>query len=146
MTRLEKCELLKSKGYTYDAETGKIYGSKGKIIKSVDTYGYNIIKNKNWFQGEVKGHHFAWYMMNGNVDFNELDHINRNPHDNRIVNLRSSNRKEQQYNRNSKGYTYRKDVNKYLAQIQIGGKNKYLGYFNSEEEASKVYLMEKQKI
>ena len=32
MTRLEKCELLKSKGYTYNPETGKIFNRFGKEL------------------------------------------------------------------------------------------------------------------
>ena len=32
MTRLEKCEILKERGYTYNPTNGKIYNPKGKEI------------------------------------------------------------------------------------------------------------------
>lgn len=85
MTRLEKCESLKSKGYTYDPETGKVFGVYGKQIKRKTIDGYVIIRENNLY-----AHHFAWYMVYGNVDFIKLDHRNTNPSDNRISNLRIS--------------------------------------------------------
>jgi len=143
MTRLEKCELLKSKGYTYDKETGKIFGVRGKeIIRK--TKGYILISN-HFGNQSLLGHHFAWYMTYGNVDFIELDHINRNKTDNRICNLRISNRSQQTQNTNAKGYDFHKLANKWRAQIQVEGKRFYLGLFNTEEEARQAYLEAKKK-
>ena len=69
MTRLEKCELLKSKGYRYDPETGKIFNRYNKEIKRI-WGGYIRLYNG------LLGHHYAWYITYDNVDFIELDHIN----------------------------------------------------------------------
>jgi hypothetical protein len=139
MTRLEKAELLKSKGYTYNPETGKIYGVNKKELKRKTIKGYiNLIY-------DLKGHHFAWYMVYGNVDFDELDHYNRVRDDNRITNLRISDRNQQNQNRSEvKGYNWHKLIKKWQAQIQVNGKKISLGYFNTEDEARNAYLEAKK--
>jgi hypothetical protein len=143
MTRLEKCELLKSKGYTYDPITGKIFGIRGKEIKRKCFYGY--INLNDGVIGSLKGHHFAWYMTYNNVEFIELDHINQNKTDNRICNLRISNRSQQNQNTNAKGYTFYKPNGKWQAQIYHNAKQIYLGRFNTEDEARQAYLIAKEK-
>jgi hypothetical protein len=144
MTRLEKCELLKSLGYTYDAETGKIFGMKGKEITRKCNKGYICLTNQ-LFKGNLKGHHFAWYMIYDNVDFEMLDHINRIKSDNRIVNLRISNTQKNAFNTNAKGYYFDKSTNRWRSIISIDGKKKHLGRFDTEEEAKEAYLIAKEK-
>ena len=143
MTRLEKCELLKSKGYRYDAETGLVYGLKnGNLIKTTDgKYLYITLFDHT----RLAQHHYAWFMVYGNVDFDELDHKNRIKTDNRISNLRISNRTHQQFNRGAKGYYFYKRLSKWMSRIQINKKNIFLGYFNTENEARQAYLIAKEK-
>ncbi len=43
MTRLARCKFLKEKGYTYNPETGKVFGIRGKELKKKDKDGYFII-------------------------------------------------------------------------------------------------------
>ncbi len=143
MTRLEKCEFLKSKGYTYNPETGKIYGVYGKEIKRKDNNGYIILK-QNYIQN-LFAHHFAWYMVYGNVDFDRLDHKNTNPSDNRIFNLRIVTNQENAFNTNAKGYMWDENRKKWLSRIMFNGKNIYLGSYNTEEEARQAYLLAKEK-
>jgi hypothetical protein len=147
MTRLEKCELLKSKGYQYDIETGKIYGIYGKEIKTKDKSGYISIVRPNIFKGQLKGHHYAFYMVYGNVDFEMLDHINQIKTDNKITNLRVAN--STLNNRNvittAKGYTWDKKSNKWQSQIYFNGKQIYLGKFNTEKEAREAYIKAKKE-
>jgi hypothetical protein len=145
MNRLEKCLILKSKGYTYDPETGKIFGVIGKEIKSKHKNGYICIGGSTHFKGNLYGHHYAWYMIYGNVDFNLLDHINRNPLDNRICNLRIVNHQENSFNKDNKGYCFNKNKNKWQSQIMVNYKQIHLGLFNTEEEAKNAYLIAKQK-
>jgi hypothetical protein len=142
MTRLEKCELLKSKGFTYDKETGKIFGVRGKEVNRTDKQGY-IILYANSSIGNVKSHHFAWFITYGNVDFEMLDHINQIKTDNRISNLRIVSHSQNMYNTNSKGYYWHKSSNKWRSRITFEGKNIHLGYFNTEEEARQAYISAK---
>ncbi len=142
MTRLEKCELLKDKGYTYDVETGKIYNRFNKEIIGKSIYGYSII---NYKKKQSFGHHFAWYMTYNNVDFKQLDHINKNRSDNRICNLRIVTNQKNQFNTNAKGYYWNKECNKFHSRICINRKIISLGYFNTEQEANQAYLIAKEK-
>ena len=144
MNRLQKCELLKSKGYTYNPETGKIYGVKGTEIIRRNKNGYILINNKN-MQGQLLGHHFAYFMSYGNVDFNRLDHKNTIPSDNRISNLRVLTHQQNMFNTNAKGYTWDKVTNKWMSKITLNGKTIYLGRYKTEEEARQSYLLAKEK-
>ena len=145
MTRLEKCEFLKSKGYTYDPETGKIFGVMGKEIKRKNHYGYICISYPKIYKGDLSGHHFAWFMIYGSVDFEMLDHINQIKDDNRISNLRIVTNQENLFNTNAKGYCWDKRNNNWLSRITFNGKEIFIGRYNTEEEARNAYLIAKEK-
>ena len=138
MTRLEKCEIIKSKGFTYDFETGEIHNRHGKLITKKSTTGYIVINGNTNFKGELYGHHFGWYMFYGNLDFDLIDHINRNRTDNRISNLRSVTYQQNRFNTQAKGYCFKS--NKWVASIGLNGMDIYLGRFQSKEEAKKAYM------
>lgn len=59
---------------------------------SLDKDGYIIIKVKG---KQFKAHRIIWFLNYGSFPKSELDHINRKRTDNRIENLRESNRKQQ---------------------------------------------------
>lgn len=81
--------------------------SDGKIIRtdrknstgSYDKNGYLILKIKG---KQFKAHRVVWFLCNGYFPKEEIDHINRVRDDNRIENLRLSNRKEQAANTTKK--------------------------------------------
>ena len=151
MTRWQKFEYLRDKGWTYNPETGEIFTSRGKVCNGIDNRGYvkcyiSILKNGKTIKGYIlQGHHFAWFWMNGNVEIDEIDHINRNKLDNRICNLRNVTKQVNQWNRNCKGYYYNKQTKKYQAQIALNNKLIYLGRYNTPEEARQAYLNAKPK-
>ena len=64
---------------------------------SLDKDGYLILKIKG---KQFKAHRIAWLLCYGDFPKLEIDHINRNKLDNRIENLRESNRQQQVENRN----------------------------------------------
>jgi hypothetical protein len=152
MTREEKCLLAIEKGFTYNPQTGKIYGIRGSIINcKLHKAGYihfTIRLNKKEYK--LLGHHFAWYWVYKNCDFEQLDHINGIRNDNRIENLRIVSNQQNNFNRHfSKGDKkvkgYHKYYNKFIAQIGVDNKYKYLGLFNTEQEAREAYLKAKEK-
>ena len=78
---------------------------------------------------------------------NQIDHININPLDNRIENLRVVNQSQNVRNQNKKpncsskyrGVSFYKRDKKWVAQISINGKSKHLGMFHNEEDAYECY-------
>ena len=78
--------------------------------------------------------------------YQQIDHINMIKDDNRIENLRVVTNQENQFNRNDKGYCWSKRNKKFVAQIMIDGKLKYLGYFDYATDARLAYLEAKKRI
>jgi hypothetical protein len=138
MTRLEKCKIAFELGYVYNPETGKIFGVRGFEVGYIRKQGYIGLFSPQF--KHLQAHHFAWYFVNGNVDFEQLDHINKNKTDNRICNLRISTHQLNQQNRNFKGYWYDKKRKKYKTSIMVNNKSVYQSYFNTAEEAREKYL------
>ena len=130
-------------GYIYDPITGKIFGTKGFEIKRKDDMGYIVLRQRG--MSNLFAHHFAWYMVYGNVDFDLLDHKNTNPSDNRICNLRILDNQKNTFNSNAKGYYQDKKTQKWCSQIMLNRKKIYLGCFNNENEAREAYLIAKSK-
>ena len=140
MTLKEKLELFKEKGWTYNKETGEVFSHTGKIKNTTNYLGYIqcglIVDTKSV---KVQAHQLAWYLSTGNVP-NTIDHINRIKNDNRFINLRNVTIQENTFNTNAKGYCWSKSKKKFRSNICISGKLKFLGYYNTEEEARKAYL------
>lgn len=145
MTRLEKCVMAKEKGVTYDEKTGKIFNIGGSECKRLRNGYISFSVSANNRDYNLYGHIFAWYFKHGLiVDF--LDHKNKIRTDNRIDNLRSVTKLQNNCNRTGvKGYYYDKSRDKYCATITYLGKTKYLGRFENEAEAEKAYLEAKKK-
>lgn len=73
-----------------------------------------------------------------------VDHIDNNPLNNRLSNLRVTDYKGNNKNqKGAKGYSYDKARNKWISSICIDGKQKFLGRYDSKEEARKAYVMAK---
>jgi len=106
------------------------------------------INNKLYYLHRVIYKYFneEWDITDSSSN-NQIDHININPLDNRIENLRvlthSQNNRNQKKRKNCssqyKGVNWNKQNNKWKAQININGKVKYLGLFTNEEEAAETY-------
>ncbi|MCR4307098.1 MAG: HNH endonuclease [Candidatus Berkelbacteria bacterium] len=113
---------------------------------------YPLISSKTYTRVYTKSRNKTIYLhrflLNPPID-KEVDHINRNPLDNRRCNLRlatkSENNRNKPQKKNSTGYrgvTFHKGkgrINRYQAGIKV--KNKYisLGYFFSAKEAAERY-------
>lgn len=143
--RLERIEILIERGYTGNIETGKVYNRLGKEVKTKDNEYLAIgsmFKNKTF---KIKQHQFIWYLATGEV-IDNIDHRNGNGFDNRIINLRSVTHQQNHFNETkAKGYSLDKRNNKWKTYIAINGKQIWLGYYDTELEAHKVYLEAKEK-
>jgi hypothetical protein len=101
----------------------------------------------------IKGtYHFAhriiWEMHNGEIPSGlTIDHVDRNRSNNNISNLRLCTFQQNHFNRSKqinnksgfKGVSWHKQKGKWVAQIKIEGKNKFLGFFNDPEKAYEKY-------
>ena len=149
-------EYLKSL-LSYDPETGDFTRlvSSGKvkvgdIAGGFDTYGYRQISINN---KKYKAHRLAFLWMEGSFPDDMVDHINHKPSDNRWINLRPATRAENQHNRQTnskntsgyKGIYFHKATGKYVAQVTVDRKTKYLGCFTDPEEAHKAYCQAANK-
>jgi hypothetical protein len=95
---------------------------------------------------KYKYHRVVYYLHNPDWDIHDIsrdnliDHIDRNPLNNNIDNLRIVSNQQNSFNRVFKGYSFDKVAQKYRVRIMIDGKNKNLGYFTNEEDAHQAYL------
>ena len=114
------------------------------VFKKYKKYQIKI-NNKKYILSRVvfKAHNNDWDITDSSKN-NQVDHINRNPLDNRIENLRVLTNQQNQFNTNAKGYYWNKQNNKWHAQIRINGKNNFLGVFAEEEDAQQAYLNAKE--
>jgi len=67
-----------------------------------------------------------------------IDHINHNKLDNRKQNLRHCTKSQNGMNRKSKGYYFRKEVNKWEVLIGLNNKSICLGFFEEKNKAIKA--------
>lgn len=148
MSELERCELAKERGYTYDPITGEIRGIYGKLItrKSSDGYIYFRVY-KDGKPLNTLGHRLAWFLYYGKLPNNHIDHIDCNRVNNKIENLRDVTNQQNMFNKPwVKGYTWKKQNSKFQAQISHNGKKIHLGYFTNETDARNAYLEAKAKL
>lgn len=94
---------------------------------------------------KVPAHRAAWAMHYGEWPHGDIDHINRDPSDNRIENLRIATKAENARNRTSvvgstsKYLGVSKSGNAWVARIAQGGDQTDLGRFSSEDDAALAY-------
>lgn len=146
---------------SYDPETGKLTWleraeNPNETVASIrrwnacyaGTIGFTTVNISGYYYGAVYNqkclaHRVAWAIYYGEWPKAQLDHINRNRKDNRIVNLRPATPGENNKNRNRQtnnksgvtGVSWCAKARAWRAQIQVNGKNKCLGTFTSKPEA-----------
>jgi hypothetical protein len=153
---------------TYNPDTGKLYWKERSEKKYYKNYKISMKKwNLRWagkeafttinyrengkinglhggfFNKDFRAHRIAWLIYYGEWPKNQIDHINQDPTDNRIENLRDvtqlENLKNQALRSNNKsgyiGVHFEKSKQKYRARVQINNNRKHIGYYNTIEEA-----------
>ena len=138
---------------SYDPETGdfhwvdKLPKSRvklGSLAGSKNAQGYLKIN----FQGSFYlAHRLAFLFMGEEVPL-VVDHINRDPADNRWCNLRSACSERNSYNRSAqkgtltglKGVSWNNAKGRWSSRISFKGKRILLGYFDCEQEAYRAYV------
>lgn len=118
-----------------DVRTGLVAGSKlpaegGRVRIQVDGRAY-------------KASRLAWLYMTGAWPALLIDHVNRDPTDNRWINLREVTVKQNRENSNPLGWsgsgrvgvTWDPTRRKWAARLCHSGRNRRIGMFKSKEEA-----------
>jgi hypothetical protein len=102
-----------------------------------------------------RAHHLAWLWAHGVWPVDELDHINGQRDDNRIGNLRESNRSGNNQNlrkaqKNNKsgflGVSFCTRTSKWYSAITVNGARYYLGHHLTPELAHEAYLEAKREL
>lgn len=146
-------DSIRSK-YDCDYDLGIIYrintGGARVVAGSVNSSGYTkiLIGGKLMY-----AHRFIWAHYYLEIPPRIIDHIDGNPLNNSIANLRAATGRLNQLNRrvsrnNTTGYTgvsYMCRLGKYKAVIYKNSKPIYLGLFDTAEDASEAYRKEKEK-
>lgn len=116
----------------------------GALAGYINHLGYRYI---DVYGERFSGHHLAWFYVHGEWPREQIDHINGDPGDNRISNLRESsqlqncrNSKKKKTNTSGyKGVYWHRGAKKWVAQIWVNYERIYLGLFDSLEEAYAAY-------
>ena len=101
-------------------------------------------------------HRLAWLYVHGEWPAQMIDHINGDPADNRIANLRDvsasinaqNQRSATKKNKRSMllGAHFHAQSGKFLAHIRLAGVARHLGSFETEQEAHAAYIAEKRRV
>ena len=144
---MNQADVLKlftySKGNLYYKVSNSPRVKVGQIAGTVKPDGYVRVKidKKLYYL-----HRLIWLYHYG-VWPTEIDHIDRNPSNNAVENLREVSRSVNMRNTKLKrattskykGVCWNARLNKWVAQATVVTKNVYLGVFTDEVEASKAY-------
>ena len=136
------CELVRSL-FDYGPLEGiliRIKSSRKDMLGPVRNF-------RTWVNGEVYfTSRLIWLHQHGKHPTGLIDHIDRNPDNNRIENLRDVTPTQNQYNKvqanihGYKGVTWRNRKSKpWLAKIRVDGTRINLGSFATKEEAALAY-------
>lgn len=135
----------------YDPESGQFWwnyneriggghariGRKAGLRTAYGRYNFITIRHIRY-----SAHRLAWYLAFGEWPPTGIDHINGNGRDNRIANLRVASHAQNMANyvtqksiSGYRGVTYRAKENRWVAQISVNNRSKYLGIFKDPETA-----------
>jgi hypothetical protein len=141
--------------FHYDPETGILTRKVAKGSQQVGVAAGN--QNRGYLQLTVDGHagfvhRFIWLYVYGKWPSEKIDHIDGNRSNNRLSNLRDVSQALNVQNErkprssNKSGFLGVKACRgRWRAEICIKGKTKFLGRFDTPEEAHAVYVEAKRK-
>jgi len=150
MKPLPSLELLQSE-LSYDSDTGVFMWRKPKQGRAANLVaGY---QNRGYLRIHVDGvtylaHRLAFLMHYGRAPIGEIDHIDGDPSNNAISNLREATRLENSRNRRSSAGVSRHKLrikNPFQARIKHNGKARSIGVFPTFEAAREAYEREANK-
>jgi hypothetical protein len=117
----------------------------GDVAGRTDTWGYRQIGVDG---RKHLAHRLAWLYVTGEWPAEQIDHVNGDRSDNRIVNLRLATGSQNQANMRKrgdntsgyKGVAWNAKCRKWQAYIGVNGRRHHLGLFNDPAEAHAAYI------
>lgn len=139
----------------YDQFTGKFYWKAGRRAGKEAGFGRNrgriqiCIQGKNFY-----AHRLAWKFVYGVMPTGVIDHMNGDPLDNRICNLRETDqsgnlgnqRRAARHNKSSGLLGVSKKNNRWRAAIKVNKKTIHIGTFDTKEQAFAAYVAKKREV
>lgn len=113
--------------------------------KEAGSFGHRRSRNVKLHDKSYRIHRVIWAIVHGKWPKDQIDHINGDPSDNRIENLRVVSNRENCSNRyihrhgHLVGTHLRKDTGKWTSKITIGKKVLNLGCYLTAQEAHLAY-------
>lgn len=123
----------------YRLVNGEVVGQRGLVTGTLMANGYLGTGIRH--DGKIKRvlmHRLVFLLAHGYLP-ETVDHINGNRADNRVENLRAADKRQQQGNRLSRGYTTRAKRNA-KPRYEASCDHKYIGIFDTPEEAQAAYM------
>lgn len=142
----------------YNPETGKFTWKKRISDKCPVGVSAGSIRNGRItitiYKRRYHASRLAFAMCYGRWADGQIDHINRDPLDNRIINLREATHSQNLANTKRrtdnttgyKGVTYIARIKRFQAQLWAKNQKYNLGYYLSAEEAYEVYLAKAKEL
>lgn len=129
---------------SYDPKTGQFiwlvnkrgHRRAGDVAGSIARCGYYRVKIN---QRTYLAHRLAWAMYYGAEPKGEIDHIDGDPMNNRIENLREATRAQNCQNVKAKGVRYESERGAWLARICVNYRQINLGRYKTKAEAQGAY-------
>lgn len=138
----------------YEPETGKLYWKaheshpRGWNSRWAGREAFTAVRNTGYKHGRLDGvayqaHRVVWALVHGEWPGDQIDHIDHDPTNNRIANLRLVQHQANQRNasicKNNTsgvmGVSWYKAGSKWTAYIMVDGVKHHLGYFRAFDDA-----------
>jgi hypothetical protein len=147
--------------FDYDNQTGVLTWARrparcvhvGDVAGVVKSDGYRAV---TWRGRSYMAHRIAWAIITGDWPIGQIDHRDGKRDNNSAENIRDVDQSTNMQNQRramasnassgTLGVHFYRRTKRWRASIWVDGKNTYLGYFGSKDEASSAYLTAKRKL
>ena len=137
----------------YEPETGVFYRRIDTKIavagRRADQHKGNGYRTVSVGGKTYQAQRLAWFYSYGVWPIGDTDHINKDPSDNRIANLRDISHSHNIVNQTNRGEfrgtSFHKKGKKWTAQIGVNKRTIYLGMFERREDAREAYIKAAKK-
>ncbi len=145
--------------FAYFPLTGEIrrndLPSRPNCLATTKKNAHRLRLSVNYKKKSMLAHRLAWALHTGSWPSGEIDHINGDESDNRMVNLRDTSKSVNQQNKRNPrsdnksgfmGVCWHKGAGQWRAQITVHGKCIYLGLFPDPVTAHSAYITAKRSM